>query len=390
MGFPKPGFSTTLLTIAALFMASACGENGNVLSGAGAPNAAWQASISQTSGVMPSDNTSILKRLDKDVAIGSTVDAKNGDAGPHALSVVQATFGLKRGQLVVCNFANKAGKAGKGSTIEVLNPKPGSKHVRFAESKDILGCTGDALSAGNDVFGAGWGSHILEEFDQDGEPLDAFGPPIVGPFADADAFCSVSYYPEYIYEGDAKTGSIVHFSVNLYGNPTEVQVIAGFAINKGKGWGVLGPSGIQYDGRRRASLCNDTLYIVDGVDNTIVAVSNSSSLLLKNEIVVKPGGKTFKCLYKKTTCAKLVYAGSPLDAPYASTLLPNGNLIVANTAGGNKLVELTPAGKVLAIKAVDKSARAHVFGLASIGTSDTNTVVYYTTTADNTVHELMP
>ena len=77
-------------------------------------------------------------------------------------------------------------------------------------------------------------------------------------------------------------------------------------------------------------------------------------------------------------------------APVAAALLPNGNLIVANTQGGNKLVELTPAGKVLAIKAVDKSATPHVFGLASAGTSDTNTVVFFTTTEDSTVHELEP
>ena len=47
--------------------------------------------------------------------------------------------------------------------------------------------------------------------------------------------------------------------------------------------------------------CNDTLYIVDGVDNTIVAVSNASNLLEKDEIVVQPGGKKFKCAYPTKT-----------------------------------------------------------------------------------------
>ena len=65
--------------------------------------------------------------------------------------------------------------------------------------------------------------------------------------------------------------------------------------------------------------------------------------MLKDEIVVKKGGKTFNCKYPKTTCGKLIYSGKPLDGPVAMTLLPNGNLIVANTQR-NTLVELTTGG----------------------------------------------
>jgi hypothetical protein len=168
----------------------------------------------------------------------------------------------------------------------------------------------------------------------------------------------------------------------------KTQVITGFGINKGSGWSVLGPSGIQYNGTRTGNLCNDTLYIVDGVNNTVVAVSNASNLLQKDEIVVQPGGKKFKCAHPKATCATLVYSGSPLNAPVASALLPNGNLIVANSQGGNKLVELTPTGKVLGTKAIDKSTIAHVFGLLATGTSDSNTVLFYTDTKTNTLREL--
>ena len=115
--------------------------------------------------------------------------------------------------------------------------------------------------------------------------------------------------------------------------------MSGFAVNHKTGWSTLGPSGLQYWPK------TDTLYVADGVDNTIVAFNNASELLVKDEIVVKKGGKTFKCKFPKTTCGELIYSGSPLDAPVAMTLLPNGNLIVANTDGGNTLVELTPDGK---------------------------------------------
>jgi hypothetical protein len=73
--------------------------------------------------------------------------------------------------------------------------------------------------------------------------------------------------------------------------------------------------------------------------------------------------------------------------------LPNGNLIVANTqpsSGGNELIEMTPKGKILDTEVVDTGTSPAIFGLASSGTKDTNTVLYYTDTNDNNVHELEP
>ena len=129
--------------------------------------------------------------------------------------------------------------------------------------------------------------------------------------------------------------------------------------------------------------------MVDGANNAIYAVTHASYLLQQDEIVVESGGKTIKCKHPQTTCAHIVYSGSPLSAPYASALLPNGNLIVANTGGtANTLVELTPAGQVLDTKVVDKSATQGVFGLAAIGTDDANTALYFTDTNSNNVQEL--
>ncbi len=339
----------------------------------------------------PADNTSILKKLTKDVVIGSTVDLTNADEGPRAISVVKYSYGvLKKGQLLVCNFEDSSGEAGKGTTIEALDPAPGSKPATFTQGGKINGCDGDAIYSGNQVYGAGLTSHLVSQFTQTGKFKTSYGPPIEVPFGDADAYCGENYAPEDIYVADSKTGSIIKlaFPVSSSGHPQVIQVITGFGVNKNSGWAVLGPSGMQYNGKRRRGRCNDTLYIVDGVDDTVVAVSNASELLVKDEIIVQPGGKTFKCKFSTTTCGALVYSGKPLDAPVAMTLLPNGNLIVANTQGGNKLVELTPAGQVLDTKVVDKSKTASVFGLAAIGTNDTNTALYYTDTNDNSLHEL--
>jgi hypothetical protein len=371
-----------MLTAGALLATSACGGNATVPSGVvAAPGA---------SSIVPNDTTPILKKLTKDVEIGSTIDPKNGDMGPRAISLVPGNFGLKKGQLLVCNFDDATGTAGNGTTIEVLDPDPSSKPVTFAQSTKIEGCDGDAITAGNDVYGAGLVGGLVSEFTQTGKFKKSYGSPIQVPFADADAFCGESYAPEDLYVGDSKTGAIIKlaFPVSSSGHAQVIQVISGFGVNTGSGWSVLGPSGMQYDSKKTGSRCNDTLYIVDGVDNTVVAVSNASNLLEKDEIVVQPGGKTFKCAHPKSTCATLVYSGSPLNAPVASALLPNGNLIVANTQGGNKLVELTPSGTVLDTKTIDKSKTAHIFGLLATGTSDSNTALFYTDTKTNTLQEL--
>jgi hypothetical protein len=391
-----PTFNNRVLVLIAgtLFAASACGGNSTVPTAAAGSDSTQVSDTSQVSApgagsMVPNDTTSILKKLTKDVEIGSTVDGKNGDRGPRAISLVRSTFGLKKGQLLVCNFEDSAGTAGKGTAIEVLNPTPHSKPVTFTQSTKVEGCDGDAITEANQVYGAGMLSGLVSQFDQAGSLKKSYDYPIEVPFDDADAFCGEPYAPEDIYVSDSKTGSIVKMAfIPVIGKVKMTRVIVGFGINKGSGWSALGPSGMQYSSAKIGNLCNDSLYIVDGVDNTVVAVSNASNLLHKDEIAVQPGGKTFKCTDPKKTCATLVYSGSPLNAPVASALLPNGNLIVANTKGGNKLVELTPTGKILATKTIDTSTTAHVFGLLATGTSDSNTALFYTDTKTDTLQEL--
>jgi hypothetical protein len=376
-----------MLVASLLLATAACGGNTAVPTVGSNPSP----DFARTTGAVGlTDTMSILKKLTKDVEIGSTVDSKNGDIGPRAISLVHATFGLKKGQLLVCNFENSAGTAGKGTTIEVFDPKPNSKPRTFVQSSKIEGCVGNAATVTNDVYGAGMASGIAAQFNQSAKLQYSYSSPIEEPLDDADASCGLAYAPEDVYVSDAKTGGVTKLAKPPVssGRAIETQVISGFAVNKGSGWSVLGPSGIQYNATRTGSLCNDTLYVVDGVDNTVVAISNASQLLEKDEIVVEPGGKKFKCRYASKTCATVVYSGSPLNAPVAQALLPNGNLIVANTKGGNTLVELTPHGKVLATKKIDTYKSADIFGLLAEGTDDSDTVLFYTDTSTNTLHEL--
>jgi len=373
-----------LVAAAAVLAASACNGN-NALPSGQAAAASSAAQVAQQSVASPVDTTSILKKLTKDVVIGTTVDPTNGDQGPHSLSIVTTSYGLlSKGQLVVCNFEDKTGAAGAGTTIDLFDPTPGSKPTTFTQSSDAEGCDSSAISKANGVYAGGFTSHVLAAFTDEGKLHKTYGSPLEKPFSDVDASNSNLYQAEYIFTSDAKTGGIVSFSINNYGNPKPLQVADGFAVNREPGWGGLGPSGLAYDSKK------NVLYIADGVDSTVVSFNNASDLLVENEIEVEKGGKTFKCKYEKTTCGTVVKAGSPLDAPEAMTILPNGNLIAANTAGGNTLVEMTPTGQVLDTKVVDTSKTAGIFGLVASGTNDDNTVLFFTDKNSNTLQELEP
>jgi hypothetical protein len=378
-------FRAVLLSAGALFAIAACNGTGAVTPPAAA---SLGGSAADDAAASPADTTSILKLLKKDVVIGSTVDPKNGDMGPRAISMAGATFGeFKKGDLLVCNFDDSSGKAGAGTTIELFEPKPGSKPTTFAQSSDLQGCDGDAISTVNEyVYATGLTSKLVAEISPDGKIKKTYGSPIVEPIGDGYAPPIALYASNFIFAGDAKTGAVNSLDLGVvsargYGSP--MSVVTGFAVNDKPGWKALGPTGFAYNKKPKI----DTLYVVDGACNTVVAIRGASSLLLKDEITVQKGCKTFKCKYK-TPCGKVVLSGKPLDKPEAEAFLPNGNLIVANTAGGNTLVEMTPTGQVLDTKVVDKSKGQGVFGLLAIGKTDSDTALFYTDTNDNSLHEL--
>ncbi|MGP8101478.1 MAG: hypothetical protein ACLQHL_12105 [Candidatus Cybelea sp.] len=358
-----------------------------------ATNAVPSSVPAANSDASPADTTSILKLLTKDVTIGSTVDPSNGDTGPRAVTVVLYNYGkLKKNNLLVCNFENSSGTAGSGTTIEQLSPTAGSKPATFIQSAKNEGCDGSAVSGGDQMYATGFTSKVMNWIDENGKLKKTYAKTITQPLGDADAPPLYLYSPEFVYLGNADTGALDSYSFGGYGTNTVTEVVNGFDVNKGSGWSALGPSGIAYwcgalPGSATCSNKADELFVADGACNAVVEITHASSLLVPDEITVEPGCKTFKCLYPSTTCAKLVKAGSPLDKPVAMAILPNGNLIVANT-GNNTLVELTPKGQVLDTKVVDKSKTPGIFGVAANGKNDGDTVLFYTDTNTNTLHEL--
>jgi len=89
--------------------------------------------------------------------------------------------------------------------------------------------------------------------------------------------------------------------------------------------------------------------------------------------------------------ARVVFAGSPLNGPISTALLPNGNLVVGNTldpTGKNLLIELSAAGKVLDVRNVDKGAAGAIFGIVATGTDAADTKIYFNDDNDNDVQVL--
>jgi hypothetical protein len=308
------------------------------------------------------------------------VDSKFHQLNPYGLTVAPASAGdFKKGDLVVCNFNDKANVQGTGFTIVALHPKPGSKPLLVSSSKTLVGCNALALSTGDDIWAAAFTANdnpVLSptgvlEINIKGKPFDRpFGQIFAQPKGGSPAF----------YATDAGDGTVVR--INL-GSPFTFDVIAkGFAINHGKPGSILGPSGLAYDPN------GDQLYVVDGTNNTVVAFSKVSSIP-NGGVTVEKGGKTFKG--PSAHDARLVFAGAPLNGPISSALLFNGNLVVGNTgnpSGKNIMVELSPTGKMLATRNVDKGASGALFGMVATGTSAANTKLYFNDDNDNNLQVL--
>lgn len=93
---------------------------------------------------------------------------------------------------------------------------------------------------------------------------------------------------------------------------------------------------------------------------------------------------------KSPVATRIVYRGQALQSPENIAIDPrNGDLLVVN-ANDNRLVVITPGGKLVAIRdlAAHQTTGA-LFGLA-IGTNAAgDLVLYYTNSNTDTLHELV-
>lgn len=347
------------VTVAAMLTANCAG------SGAVTPVSGGQSSLADAAVFA----TSILGVLRRQVVIGSTVDPKFGQLNPYGLDVARSTAGaFVKGDLAVCNFNAKSNVQGTGFTVVALHPAPGSKPALVAAKKNLIGCDALALAPDDTIWAAAFVANDNPVISSNGKTVaNIKGMPFDHPFGQAYAQ-PIKRSPAF-YESNAGDGTIVRIDL---GSKFTYDVIAkGFAINHGQPGSILGPSGLQYDARI------DTLYVVDGTNNTVVAFSKVSKIKAGG-IVVGSGGRTFSG--PDARYARLVYAGKPLNGPISSALLFNGNLVIGNTLdpnGKNLMIELTPSGKVLDVRNVDRGPAGALFGMVATGTSAADTKLYF-------------
>jgi hypothetical protein len=335
--------------------------------------------MGQTLGTDLSPDVSVLKQLDKQVVIGTTVDPANGAQNPYGLTVAPLTIGkLTKGDLVVCNFNASSNVQGTGESIVALHPVPNADPIHVSSIEALIGC--DALAL--DIDGTIWAAAMVANDNPviastgkllsniKGKPFDQPWGQVLARHKSRSAF----------YETNAGTGSVVR--INLGAKFTYDVIATGFPVNHGKPGTVLAPSGLAYD----ASV--DTLYFADGKNNTIVAFKNVSKIP-KGGIKAIDNGMKFSG--PSAGDARIVFSGKPLNGPISTALLPNGNLVVGNTldpTGKNLILEISSAGKLLDVRNVDKGAAGSIFGMIATGTSISDAKVYFNDDNNNNVQVL--
>jgi len=364
-----------LLLLGALLAAGCGGRDG----ASNMPSVGTGVTAMQDSGA---SSGSVLATLKKKMVIGSTVDPKFGQLNPYGLAVAPSTAGVfTQGDLVVCNFNAKSNVQGTGFTIVALHPVHGSKPTLVAASRKLLrGCNALAIAPGDFIWAADFGANDNPILDATGKlVMNIKGKPLDRPFG--QAFAQPKTGDTAFYESNAGSGTIVRFDVV---KSTEQIVAKGFPINHGKPGSILSPSGLQYD----ASI--DTLYVVDGTNNAVYALANVTRIP-ENCLALQADAIHFTGCHSAS--AHVVYMGKPLNGPISSALLFNGNLVIGNTLnrnGKNLMVEITPAGKVLDVKNVDKGAAGSIFGMVATGTSAATTKLYFNDDNHNDLQVLEP
>lgn len=353
--------------------------------------------------------TSVLKTLKKHVTIGSVVDPTNGDQNPYGLAINGKT-------LYACNFNAASNVQGTGTTIVSLSTKPGSSPKHIAGDPSLLGCSSLAMTKQKSVYATGALAKAIDGFCLGGKSCGGVGnrfsnltgKNVVRPWGATWAVPTglYEYSSKALFVSDATTGSIL---LAVYCPPQATcespmtPIVTGFKVNKGKPGSILGPSGLAFDPKNCVKIGQNqacgTLYVVDGANNTIVAIHNVMNLRNNKGIVVGKNGTSFSGPEK--SWASLVYSGKPLVGPISSALLYNGNLVVGNTLepkGKNSLIEVAPAkctavpckpGTVVAQVNVDKGAAGALFGIVATG-SGKSAAVYFNDDNKNNVQALLP
>jgi hypothetical protein len=321
----------------------------------------------------------------------------NGDQNPYGVAVVPRTVGsLRRGDVLVSNFNNRANLQGTGTTIVEISP--GGTRSLFAQinAGSLPGaCPGGiGLTTALVALRSGWvivgslptsdgmadtakagcllvlnsSGHVVKTLAGDGinGPWDmtAFE------FDDFAALFVTNVLNGTMAAGGATVnrGTVLRIDLLIPEDRTPIElhrrvIDSGFPERTDPAALVIGPTGVGLgpDG---------TLYVADTLGNRITAIPNA---LFRDE---------------SAGIGRVVSTGHDLKGPLGLAIAPNGDILTVNSGDG-KLVETTPQGAQVAMKTLDKTGSpagaGTLFGLAVI---PGGRGVYFVDDGSNTLNTL--
>ena len=374
--FTRDRLARRVSSVVAIILAGTTG----VIAGGGAAQASAAPSASPQGQLSSLHNSAI-----------SSVIAPNGDQNPYGIAIIPSTSGLLvKGNLLVADFNNKAGTAGAGTTILQVNPMTGMSSVFYQDvtstgpvgiaifpAKDIVwigdyGTATDGTSS-NDLVIAPNGK-LLANFNNS----NTMGTSFLGVWGQAvsiNADGSPSFYWGNAGNATAGTGggSVWRLSPHPGGTPNGQPVnstyteISGNQAATPAGGSVAtaaGPQGMAFDSK------TGILYETNSASNTLYAIPTAATAT----------GRVYP---------RDVYQGSALVSPENVVINPlNGDLLVVN-GGNNNLVEITPAGRIVAtLNLAAHQPAGALFGLTATTDAAGNLVVYYVNDNENSLHAL--
>ena len=310
---------------------------------------------------MADEPKGMLETIHRHKFLSSTIP-ENGDSNPYAVLVAPVFAGvIEKDDVLVDNFNNISNLQGTGTTI--VRYRPSTKETKlFAQvPQKLRDCPGGVgLTTAMTMLKSGWvivgstpstdgttktkGDGCLLVFDANGHHVATWtSPTINGPWGNmaisdhgdkATLFISMAGFglpgPE-VLDPQTRYPVILHQATVLrleltipQGRPPELQsqtVIGdGFSHRADRDNFLFGPTGLALG-------TDDTLYVTDGLDNEITAISEASTRTAsagKGRVVTKEG---------------------LLAWPLAMVMTPQGHLIVCNGKNGQTVEVDTVSGK---------------------------------------------
>ena len=211
-------------------------------------------------------DVSVLKQLKKQVVIGPLGDPNphNGGQNPYGLTVAPVTTGkLTAGDLVVCNFNGGSSQQGSGKSLVAIHPQPGSKPIHLNRRSADPRVRRARLELRRHDLGGSDGRQRQSDPRCQRQAAVQHRRKTVQPAVGSSLRGADEQARRRFTKRMPATGNVVR--INLGSKFTYDVIARGFPVNHGVAGTALAPSGLAYD----ASV--DTLYFVDGKNNTLVA-----------------------------------------------------------------------------------------------------------------------